>query len=106
MDRVKLRKKLLFLIRLHRLRRISNLARKKQARRYWVRDILRHREGFGTFHTLFEELTHDREYFFRFLRMTPERFDHLLGLVRPKIEKNNTNFRKAIKAEERLALTL
>ena len=106
MDREKLRKRLSFLIKLQRLRRISKIARRKQVRRFWVRDILKKREGFGTFHTLFEELKQDREYFFRFLRMTPERFDHLLGLVRTKIEKNDTNFRKAIKAEERLALTL
>ena len=38
--------------------------------------------------------------------MSPERFLHLLDLVRPHIEKEDTKFRKAISAAERLAITL
>ena len=38
--------------------------------------------------------------------MSPERFDHLLGLVKNSITKEDTNFRKAISAGERLAVTL
>ena len=38
--------------------------------------------------------------------MSPERFDHLLGLVENSITKEDTNFRKAISAGERLAVTL
>ena len=38
--------------------------------------------------------------------MSPDRFDHLLSLVKPLIEKKDTTFRKAISAEERLAITL
>ena len=38
--------------------------------------------------------------------MSPERFQHLLDLVRPHIEKADTKFRKAISAAERLAITL
>ena len=38
--------------------------------------------------------------------MSPERFQHLLDLVRPHIEKEDTKFRKAISAAERLAITL
>eukprot|EP00795_Rhopilema_esculentum_P005709 gene5709-10959_t len=38
--------------------------------------------------------------------MSPERFDHLLTLVSPKIAKKDTSFRKSIPAAERLALTL
>ena len=38
--------------------------------------------------------------------MSPERFDHLLSLVDPIISKKDTNFRKAISAGERLAVTL
>ena len=38
--------------------------------------------------------------------MSPDRFDHLLELVTPLIEKKDTRFRKAIPACERLALTL
>ena len=42
----------------------------------------------------------------RYLRMSPERFEHLLQLVGPKLTKQNTQFRTAISAEERLIVTL
>ena len=38
--------------------------------------------------------------------MSPERFEHLLQLIGPKITKEDTRFRKSIPAGERLALTL
>ena len=38
--------------------------------------------------------------------MSPERFDHLLSLVRPRITKEDTNYRKSISSAERLALTI
>ena len=38
--------------------------------------------------------------------MTPACFGHLLSLVRPRIENQDTTFRKSIPAEARVALTL
>ena len=38
--------------------------------------------------------------------MTPQRFDHLLTLVGPRIRKNDTNFRKGIPPAKRLDITL
>ena len=38
--------------------------------------------------------------------MSPDRFDHLLGLVEPLITKQTTNFHQPISAGERLSLTL
>ena len=38
--------------------------------------------------------------------MSPERLEHLLGLVGPLIQKKDTNLRKAIPAAERLMLTM
>ena len=43
---------------------------------------------------------------FRYIRMTQERFEHLLSLVGPRISKPNTTMREAISAAERLTLTL
>ena len=43
---------------------------------------------------------------FRYIRMTPERFEHLLSLVGPRITKTNTRMREAVSAAERLTLTL
>ena len=101
-----LKKKLYILKTLSRLIRIKGVLKKKQVKKFWIRDILKNREEFGAFNTLFEELKKDREHFFRYLRMTPDRFGHLLSLVQPKIEKKDTHFRKCIPAEARLALTL
>ena len=47
-----------------------------------------------------------RELFFRNIRITPERFDHLLSLVKEQIEKKDTCFRKSIPAAARLVITL
>ena len=38
--------------------------------------------------------------------MSPQRFDHLLTLVGPRIRKNDANFREAIPPAERLATAL
>ena len=42
----------------------------------------------------------------RYLRMSPERFEHLLTLVGPLISKKATKMRELISAAERLTLTL
>ena len=45
----------------------------------------------GKFHQMLTELREgDREYYFRYMRMRQERFDHLLSLVEDKIEANKT----------------
>ena len=44
--------------------------------------------------------------FSRYMRMSPESFDHLLSLVSPLISKHTTKLREPISAAERLALTL
>ena len=81
--------------------------KRKVKRKVWVRKIYKMRERKGAYNTLVQEMrTEDREEHFRFFRMSPERFDHLLSLVSPYITKKNTNFRKAISAAERLAVTL
>ena len=38
--------------------------------------------------------------------MSPERFDHLLGLIEPSIAKEDIHFCKTTSAEGRLAVTL
>ena len=38
--------------------------------------------------------------------MSPQRFDHLLTLVEPRIRKNDANFTKAIPPAESLAIAL
>ena len=46
-------------------------------------------------------MCNDRQLFFRYFRMSPERFDHLLTLVREQIEK-----KRSFSEAGRLAITL
>ena len=81
--------------------------KKKQVRRFWRREIFKDREKHSEYYNLYRELREtDREFLYRYLRKSKERFDHLLELVRDKITKNDTYMRKAITAEERLVITL
>ena len=104
MDRKKLQRRLRILILLQEMRRIKRPNEKKK-KRCWVRDIFKNRERQGAFETLFDETRNDRELFFRYFRMSPERFHHLLTLVRKQIEKKDTAFRKSFPAAGRLAIT-
>ena len=84
-------------------------AREKWAkgRRFWVRAIFRQRQRFDCYHTLVQELRlGDREWHFKFIRMSPERFEHLLRLIAPHISKKKTKLRNPIGPAERLYLTL
>ena len=76
-------------------------------RRFWVRKIFQERKKYGLYHILTDELRlFDKEYFFRFVRMTPQRFEHLLSLVGPHLQRTTTKMREPISPAERLVLTL
>ena len=76
-------------------------------KRFWVRKIFQEREIYGLYHILTDELRlFDKEYFFRFVRMTPQRFEHLLSLVGPHLQQTTTKMREPISPAERLVLTL
>lgn len=81
-----------------------------QHRSVWVRNWLKKRETEGAWIKLLKELrsgdSGERKLFQDFLRMSPAEFEELLELVKPLIEKEDTKFRTAISAVERLALTL
>ena len=53
-----------------------------------------------------ESASGDREMYFRYVRMTPDRMEHLFSLVAPYITKLSTNYREPIPPEQRLLLTL
>ncbi|XP_049517596.1 uncharacterized protein LOC119440412 [Dermacentor silvarum] len=79
----------------------------KRKRRWWVRPCLRSREVAGHASRLLPELrAHDEDYFRDFLRMPPSTFDTLLALLRPSITKEDTNYRPAVSAHDRLAMTI
>ena len=50
----------------------------------WERSSQKEKK-YGLYHILTDELhLFDKEYFFRFVRMTPQRFEHLLSLDGPR----------------------
>ena len=68
---------------------------KKQKRRFWVRKIFTEkRKERGEWGNLIRELSNDyREYYYMYLRMSPERFEHLFNFVGPLIAKQDRNYR-------------
>ena len=67
-------------------------------RKFWVRDIFPKREMHSEYyHLLPDLLSGDRVFYFRYLGMNPERFEHLLTLVKGTLNafddfKNNKKF--------------
>ena len=87
--------------------RRKSLFKKKQIKRFWTRGIFRDRKLHSEYYTLYQNLRdEDREFHYRYVRMSKERFDHLLSLIRDRITKKNTQMREAITAGERLVVTL
>ena len=80
---------------------------KKRKRCFWARKIFTEkRKEKGERENLFRELSSDdREYYYRYLRMNPERFEHLFNLVGPLITKQDKSYRKSIPAKKRLIIT-
>lgn len=92
-------------------RESTNIKKKKRtARSVWVREWLERRPTDGAYAKLLQELRlgdkGEKLLYHRFLRMSYASFEYLLNLVSPLIQKNDTLFRDAISAGERLALTL
>ena len=88
-------------------RRNRLLEKKKKKRKMWVRDIFKNHKNQGAYHNLVQEMMFsDRESYFKYMRMSPERFEHLLSLIEPIVTKQTTNLREPISAGERLSVTL
>lgn len=52
------------------------------------------------------QLRVDEKRFYIYFRMMPNCFDKILNFVKEDIRKVDTNYREAVTAEERLAITL
>ena len=60
----------------------------------WFKD----RDTKGTYAQIFQELRDNTKQFKQHTRITPYIFDVLLEMIRPAIEKQDTNMRKSIPA--------
>lgn len=74
--------------------------------RKWVHEINKLREESGEYHRLVKELNEHPDRYHMYFRVTKEEFDFLHELVKEDIIKQNTQFRRAISSEERLAVCL
>ena len=93
----------LYLLLLQHLREQND---KRYKKRFWVRRIFMERETKGAFNLLVKDMAlHDHEYFFKFFRMSPTKYEELLKLVAPHLTKCSLR-RKAIGPSERLTVTL
>lgn len=101
------KKKCAVYIILNYLRHNKNKRENGKHRRYWTTKLYQYRSQSGG-ENLLRTLAIDETtgQFKNFLRMSQADFQILLNLVGPKIKKMDTNFRKAISVQERLALTL
>lgn len=59
----------------------------------------------NTENTLFPDLLQDEAKFFKYFRMSSQKFFELLNML-PQLQKQDTNFRRCIPPDERLAITL
>lgn len=80
--------------------------KRKRKRRYWVHSIFQARLEEGEFHTLFRRLQEDDRKFYKYYRMTPEKFNQLLGLLHIRLSKQHSKFRRSISPQERLTVFL
>ncbi|KAK0073532.1 hypothetical protein PV326_013309, partial [Microctonus aethiopoides] len=60
----------------------------------------------GEFHTIFGKLQDDDVKFYKYFRMTPEKFNQLRGISNFPLPEENTKFRQSIGAYERLTVFL
>lgn len=79
---------------------------KRVKRKRWVKEWLKKREQFSHMLLLKEILKTDEDDYKNYFRMSDNLFNKLLSMVKPFLERKDTNMRKCISAEERLAVTL
>jgi hypothetical protein len=87
---------------------VNDMIKEEQSRKkwLWVRDWIGRRYRRGASTLLKELAAEDVNEYKICLRMTPERFDNLLGMVAHKIERQNTQIKDAISPRPMLEVTL
>lgn len=86
----------------------EDLEKKANKRKHsiWVHNIFKKRSEHGEYHTLFPDLLNDDTKFFQYFRMSQDKFNYLVDILKPHLLRQNTTYREAIGPEERLAVCL
>ncbi|XP_046144675.1 protein ANTAGONIST OF LIKE HETEROCHROMATIN PROTEIN 1-like [Osmia bicornis bicornis] len=79
---------------------------RNQDRRWWITQLYKNRATSSGGNLLSDLQLETGGHFKNFVRMSSEDFEFLINAIGPKIQKNDTRFRKAVTAKERLAITL
>ena len=89
------------------LLRRRNHKRERRRRQYWRRPCIERLVIYGDYENLMRELERESQGdFTNFMRMEPRTFQELLLRVRPRLTKQDTNYRKALEPSLKLAITL
>ena len=78
----------------------------RRKRKYWVHPINIKRDYLGEYTVLCLEFEKYPGNYFKYFKMSKEKFDILLELIARNIEPTMNNFRKPIEAKLKLLLTL
>ena len=79
---------------------------KKEGRRFWIRPLFADSATSGAYQSLvFKMKEIDKQKILGCVRMSPNRFDHLLELIKPMIMKKNA-VRAPIPPDERFAIAI
>lgn len=84
----------------------KRLEKRRRKPRWWMTTLFRNRQLYSGDRLLLDLQAEESGKFSNFCRMSVEDFEKLLHAVERKIMKQDTNFRNAISARERLAITL
>lgn len=86
---------------------IQKSKKRRNQKRLWVKEWIRRREIENSAQNLIRDLRNEGDNTFKqFFRISPEQFNLLLEMIRPIVSKRDTNMRKAISVETKLAITL
>lgn len=85
---------------------IALMLKKRIKRKRWMKRWLQRREHYTHLNLLKEIREEEKDDFANYYRMKDACYDQLLQMVKPYLTRQDTNMRKAITAEERLAVTL
>lgn len=79
--------------------------KEEKKKRFWVNPVWMHRKSEGEFHTAMQVMKSDPAMFFKYYRMTPQKFSDLHSIVKDSLRKYFL-CREPVCSEERLAITL
>ncbi|XP_059182158.1 uncharacterized protein LOC131960910 [Centropristis striata] len=79
---------------------------RRRTSRHWVHPLNQRRPQQGDFYHLVAELRLDSQRHHQYFRMVAEQMDLLLSIIGPEPTRQNTNYRAAIEAKQRLAVGL